>query len=133
MTRKLRQMGGASIEFALTAVIFFMLAGGIVELGRVIYAWNAAAEATRAGARMASISSIGSPEVETSMRKVIAGLQSSQVQVEYLPDGCSANDCERVRVSIVDYWITPLVIPAAMLPVPSASTTVPRESLGIVL
>jgi Flp pilus assembly protein TadG len=133
MVYRTRETGAATIEFALVASIFFMLAGGIVELGRVVYAWNAAAEATRAGARMASISPIDSPKVEESMRKVIAGLQSSQVQVDYLPAGCDPNNCERVRVSIVDYWIAPLVIPVPMLPVPSASTTVPRESLGIVL
>jgi hypothetical protein len=128
-----RQRGTASVEFSLVAAIFMLLIMGIIEGGRVVFAWNAAAEATRAGARMASISTMGSPKVEEAMRKVLADLKSSQIDVQYLPSGCNPDDCEWIRVSIEGYAIKPVAVPVSLFPVPSARTTVKRESLGIVL
>jgi len=49
------QRGAAAVEFALVAIVFFMLLIGIVEMGRVLFTWNAAAEATRYGARVAVV------------------------------------------------------------------------------
>lgn len=43
--RKL-QRGVAAVEFALVAGIFFSLLIGIMEMGRVLFYWNTATEAT---------------------------------------------------------------------------------------
>jgi hypothetical protein len=126
------QFGTASVEFSLTVLVFLVLVMGIFELGRLVFAWNAAAEATRAGARMASLSTMNSALVGASMRKVLADLQDSHISVEYLPLGCNPDNCEVVKVSIVGYTISPLMIPAAVVPVPNSTTTVQRESLGVI-
>lgn len=45
---------GASVaEFAIVALIFFILIFGIIEFGRMLYTHNALADATRRGARYA--------------------------------------------------------------------------------
>ena len=126
------QRGTASVEFSLTVLVFFVLMMGILEFGRVVFAWNAVAEATRAGARIASLSTIGSPKIADSMRKVLTDLLDSHIAVGYLPVGCNPDNCEVVNVSIVGYAISPLMIPVAAIPVPTSSTTVQRESLGVI-
>ena len=45
----------AAVEFALVAALFFTLLIGIMEMGRVLFYWNSAAEATRLGARLAVV------------------------------------------------------------------------------
>ena len=127
-----REAGTTSVEFSLTALIFFLLVMGVVEFGRVVFTWNAAAEATRAGARIASVSPMGSPRVEESMRAILADLQASQIALDYQPAGCNPDNCVVITVSIVDYKVTPLLLPIGVLPVPNASTTVQRESLGVI-
>ena len=127
-----RQTGTASIEFALTITVFFLLTIGALEFGRVVFAWNAVAEATRAGARTASVSPIGATKVQDSMRSILAALQDSQIVVDYLPAGCNPDTCELIKVSITDYAIAPLLLPVAVLPVPQSSTTVQREGLGVI-
>src|SRR3954452_7753274 len=49
------QAGVAAIEFALVASLFFTVLLGIMEMGRVLFYWNSAAEATRLGARIAVV------------------------------------------------------------------------------
>ena len=44
-TRK-RQLGAAIVEFAIVAVVFLTLLLGIMDFGRMLFTWNAAAEAT---------------------------------------------------------------------------------------
>ncbi len=42
-----RQKGVAALEFALIASVFFTLLIGVMEMGRVLFYFNTAAEATR--------------------------------------------------------------------------------------
>jgi hypothetical protein len=132
MTDIRRQRGATIVEFALTAVAFFLVVLGIVELGHIAYVWNATAEATRAGARAASVSSMKSPKIGAAMRDVLPGLSDSQFTVEYLPLGCDADTCEIIKVSINSYAITSLIVPGAEIPVPSSTTTLQREGLGLI-
>jgi Flp pilus assembly protein TadG len=126
-----RQAGTAAVEFSLTILIFFVLVMGIFEFGRVVFAWNAAAEATRAGARVASVSTMYSENIGEAMRTVIADLKDSQIAVNYLPAGCNPDNCEAITVSVLDYAVSPLMVPVPVLPVPTSTTTVQRESLGV--
>ena len=45
-----RQFGAAIVEFAIVAVVFLTLLLGIMDFGRMLFTWNAAAR-RRAGAR----------------------------------------------------------------------------------
>jgi hypothetical protein len=94
--------------------------------------WHAAAEATRVGARTASVSAINSPNITAAMRNILPSLTDSQIAVEYLPSGCDADSCEVIKVSIDSYAITPLIMPGAEIPIPASTTTVQRESLGLI-
>lgn len=52
--RRCAQTGAAAVEFALVAVVFFMLVFGIIELARVMYMYNTLAEASRRAANAAA-------------------------------------------------------------------------------
>lgn len=125
------QAGVAAVEFSVTILILFLLTMGIFEFGRVVFAWNAAAEATRAGARTASVSTMYSANIADAMRSVIADLKDSQIAVAYLPAGCDPDTCEAITVTVLGYAISPLMMPVAVLPVPISTTTVQRESMGV--
>lgn len=133
------QRGAAAVEFALVAIVFFMLLIGIVEMGRVLFTWNAAAEATRYGARVAVVCDPGDKAaILSSMQKIMPSLTADNVSVCYAdnfagcvpPSGCSVATCQQVSVSIVNVPVTTFIPRAAMtLMVPPFATTLPRESM----
>src|SRR5437667_8265592 len=49
------QRGAAAVEFALIAIVFFMILLGSMEFGRLMYIWNTAQEVTRRAAREAVV------------------------------------------------------------------------------
>lgn len=49
------QRGAAAVEFALIAMVFFMLFFGIIEFGRFFYLYNTVQEVTRCAARQAVV------------------------------------------------------------------------------
>jgi Flp pilus assembly protein TadG len=53
--------GVAAVEFALVSAVFFTILLGALEMGRVLFIWNTAAEATRWGARIATVCDEGGP------------------------------------------------------------------------
>lgn len=125
-----QQRGAAAVEFALVAIVFFMLLIGIVEMGRVLFTWNAVAEATRYGARVAVVCPLNDPAILSRMQKIMPALTSANVSVRYTPDPCSVATCQQVSVSIQQMAVTPL-IPRWVgdLMVPPFTTTLPRESM----
>lgn len=141
-----RQRGAAAVEFALVAIIFFMLLIGIVEMGRVLFTWNAAVEATRYGARIAVVCGIDDKTAILShMRRIMPALEDESVRVCYAdnfegaagPEGCasscSVSTCKQVSVS-VEGTDTTLLIPRWLgrLVMPPFATTLPRESLNAI-
>lgn len=125
-----RQRGAAAVEFALVAIVFFMLLIGIVEMGRVLFTWNAAAEATRYGARVAVVCGLNDAAILSRMQKIMPALTAANVSVGYTPSGCSVATCQQVSVSIVNVPVTTFIPRAAMtLMVPPFATTLPRESM----
>jgi Flp pilus assembly protein TadG len=125
-----RQRGAAAVEFALVAIVFFMLLIGIVEMGRVLFTWNAAVEATRYGARVAVVCGLNDAAILSRMQKIMPALTATNVSVSYSPSGCSVADCQQVSVSIENVPVTTLIPRAAMtLMVPPFTTTLPRESM----
>ena len=127
-----RQRGAAAVEFALVAIVFFMLLIGIVEMGRVLFTWNAAAEATRYGARVAVVCEpdIDNATILSRMQKIMPSLTTANVTVSYTPDGCSVATCQLVSVSTQNVAVTTLIpISGTVLAVPPFTTTLPRESM----
>ena len=131
-----RQRGAAVVEFALVAMIFFVLLIGIFEFGRVMFTWNSAVEATRRGARLAVVCDMNVAQIKTQMRSILPVLADGDIDITYLPSGCNADSCESVTVSILSgnqssaafqYYIPFL---NSAWKIPEFSTTLTRESLS---
>src|SRR5437870_7947559 len=65
------QRGAATVEFALIAVVFFMILLGIMEFGRIMYVWNTAQEVTRRAAREAVVRDFSAAEIAAIQRDSI--------------------------------------------------------------
>lgn len=126
------QRGAAAVEFALVASAFFMLLFGVVELARLMYLWNAAAEATRLGARTAAVCDIGATAVRARMRTLLPTLTDADIELGYSPSGCAASSCSFVTVRLAPTRPVQTAIPFLSLAVslPAFSTTLSRESLA---
>jgi Flp pilus assembly pilin Flp len=48
--------GAAMVEFTVVMMVLFLLTGGIIDFGHLLFQWNSAEKATQAGARAAAIS-----------------------------------------------------------------------------
>ena len=124
------QRGAAAVEFALVAIVFFMLLIGILEMGRVLFTWNATAEATRYGARVAVVCGLNDAAILSRMQQIMPSLTAANVSVSYLPSGCSVANCQQVSVSVQNIPVTTLIpVSAATIMVPPFTTTLPRESM----
>lgn len=127
-----RQSGVAAVEFALVAVMFFTLLFGIMEIGRLIFYWNSAVEATRVGARTAVVCDKDSAAVFTRMKSVLPILASvNDITVTYPVANCSA-DCEltvAVKLDSVTVATMTNFLPFKSLKLPPMSTTLTVESL----
>lgn len=127
---RFRQRGAAAVEFALVAMFFFMLLLGIIEMGRVLFTWNRAAETTRLGARVAVVCDQNDPAILANMQGMMPDLAAGQVEIDYQPAGCDVNTCNTVTVSVDNYSITPMIPLLPMtLPIPSFATSLTRESM----
>lgn len=133
-----RQKGVAALEFALISSIFFTLLIGVMEMGRVLFYYNTAAEATRLGARVAVVCDINSNQATTNpvvrdMQQMLPILTPANVSVVYTPSGCDATSCTAVTVSVTNVTVNTVVpfVPFN-LTMPPFSTTLPRESLDSV-
>lgn len=131
---KTAQGGATTIELAFVLVTFFMFLLGVLDFSRMLFTWNAAAEAARLGARYAVVCATTTDQglVPSKMRKMVPEIGG--VSLAWDPAGCNASSCEGVTVTItgLNYrWISPvtgLVIPARALP--PFSTRFPREMMG---
>jgi hypothetical protein len=126
-----RQRGSTVVEFALVLLIFLMFLLGVLDFSRMLFTWNAATEATRAGARYAVVcdDTFAQAAVKARMQQMLP--QITSVSLAWSPVGCNAATCEGVTVSItgLDYqWISPIPGAAArVIPMPAFSTTLTRE------
>ena len=132
------QQGAALVEFALVITVFITLLLAIMDFGRVLYAWNAAAEATRWGARIAVVCDQLSPDqIRSKMKLILPELTDANIAINwYNPEGtvnnsCDSSNCKGVEVSITGLSVQPIspfmgfILPA----VPSFQTYLPRESM----
>ncbi len=141
MINKHKQKGTETVEFAMIALLFFVVLFAIIEFSRALFVWNALTEATRRGARMAVICPVGSliPKQvamfgdkggSLATSQIINGLTPAMVAVSYSDASASPTF---VQVSITGYSHT-LMIPlwGRSITAPAFITTLPAESLGAV-
>lgn len=126
-----RQQGVAAIEFALVVALFFTILIGTMEMGRILFYWNSAAEATRLGARIAVVCDLNDAEIKSRMQTMLSILPANSISISYQPSGCDVNTCDLVTVSILPTVPVATFIPYVplSLTLPPFSTTLPRESM----
>lgn len=129
---KHRQKGATAVEFALVLMLFLMFLLGIVDFSRMLYTWNAANEATRAGARYAVVcdNTGNSAAVLARMQLLLPQVQS--INLAWDPPSCDPSNCVGVTVTIQNMsfrWISPLEGFASManIPMPTFRTYLTRE------
>lgn len=127
-----RQSGATIIEFSLSLLVFLTFLLAITDVSRMLFTWNAASEATRAGARYAVVcdDTTQSGLVLARMQQLLP--QITNINLAWTPSGCTAATCEGVTLTIVglDYqWISPIagVVALADIPMPTFRTYLPRE------
>lgn len=132
-----RQGGAAVVEFALVVILLIMLLFGMIELGRALFTWNSAVDATRRGARIASIAAVGDKNtVLAEMRLSMPELTAADVNLEYSIDGnfpgaaCVRGTCRFVRVSVNYVFVPAIFFLPAQIRMPPLYTTNPVEVLG---
>ena len=134
-TGRKRQGGVAAVEFALVATLFFTLLIGIMEMGRMLWTWNAAVEATRLGARLAVVCDQDDPAIVARMQDMLPSFATATITVDYLdpgnPNPCDVSTCKSVRVRLSSYTHQTIIpfLPLAV-PLPAFQTTLPRESMS---
>lgn len=126
-----REHGKAAVEFAVVSMVFFTLLIGIMEMGRILYYWNSAEEATRRGARIAVVCDKDDADIKTRMQEILPILPAANISVSYDPAACTINTCKTVTVSIVGDVSVATAIPFLPLTVslPPFTTTLQRESM----
>lgn len=129
------------VELALTAVVFFSLLLGIMDFGRMLFTWNAAAEATRWGARIAVVCDQLTPDqVRDRMRRILPQLANGNIVINYydpagtINNACDKASCKAVEVSLAGFTFDPVspFLPFGLTTVPDFRTYLPRESMEAV-
>lgn len=136
---KSRQHGSTAVEFALVLLIFLTFLLAVTDFSRMLYTWNAANEATRAGARYAAVC-----DPTTNQAQVLAKMQTILPQIsnismvwedEFGNTSCTTGTCVGVTVTIVNLkyrWISPIAGLAGLAPMnmPTFKTYLTREIMG---
>ncbi len=134
MASRQQQRGAGVVEFALVFLLFLTFVLGLLDFTRLLYTWNAAQEAARAGARYAAVcdDTTRLADVRALMQRTVPAI--SAVAIEWSPTACTANNCEslRLRVTGLEFqWISPIVgrerLAAIALPSITAEST--REAM----
>src|SRR5438132_4833670 len=112
------QGGAATVEFALLAIVFFMVLLGIMEFGRLIYVWNTTQEVTRRAAREAVVRDFTTQTGAIKRESIFQGGTSGTV---YLPAGVEiTNATVRLVYLAVDAGGTRVAITAGNMPLDPA-------------
>ncbi len=112
MASRQQQKGATVVEFALVFLVFLTFVLGLLDFTRLLYTWNAAQEAARAGARYAAVcdDTTRLAEVRALMQRMVPAI--STVAVDWSPAGCTTGDCESLRLRVTGLqfqWISPIV------------------------
>ena len=125
------QDGSTVVELALVMVLFFTFLLGIVDFARMLFTWNAATEATRAGARYAVVCDNTASQAAVLARMQALLPQITDIDLEWTPAGCNSTTCEGVTVTVQNLnfrWISPVQGLANFnVPMPTFRTYLTRE------
>ena len=134
---KSRQCGATAVEFALVLLLFLTFLLAVTDFGRMLYTWNAAAEATRAGARYAAVCDSGTnkAQVLAKMQTLLPQLTDANLSLAWQDDmgnSCTPSTCMGVTVTVnnLQYqWISPIAGHAALarFTMPTFKTFLTRE------
>jgi Flp pilus assembly protein TadG len=132
------QSGGTAVEFALVLLIFLTFLLAVTDFSRMLYTWNAASEATRAGARYAAVcdTTANKPQVLAKMQATLPQITDINLNLAWIPTDCTPESCEGVTVTIVGLkyqWISPIagLSMIAPMPMPTFRTFLTREIMGM--
>lgn len=142
-----KNAGLAVVEFAVVGLLAFIFLFSAFEFARLMYTWNSLTEGTRRGARVAAVCPLNHTAIAnvtiyrsptgTDLGLGFPGLTTGNVLIEYLTGAGTTTtvraDVAYVRVSITNFQLRlfiPVIEPTITMP--SFSTTLPAESLGIV-
>ena len=105
------ETGQAMVEFAFTALIFFTIIFGVIDLGRAIFEYNLLASSAREGARVAVISSYSDSDVINRVVDSSAGFIASGDVTISGSRSCTTDPCGSVTVSVQHTFtpVTPLI------------------------
>ncbi|HEX2531970.1 MAG TPA: TadE family protein [Burkholderiaceae bacterium] len=127
--------GATTVEFALSLLVFLTFLLGILDFSRMLFTWNAANEAARAGARFAVVcdDTYKKAQVLAKMQSLLPQIQD--IDLQWNPTGCTPATCEGVtiRITSLDYqWISPIAGLNALAPItmPSFEKYMTREVMG---
>jgi len=147
-----KQKGQTLVEFALVALIFFVILFGLIEFARALWTWNTIVQATRAGARFAVVEAPTGADTEVKNyvvylnsagtgTPVLPGLTVSNVTVEYLKLSTNpatvastvsekrSSDVVQIRISGYAFsFVVPIL--GSTVTLPPFTTTLPLEGLG---
>ncbi|MES2784561.1 MAG: TadE family protein [Pseudomonadota bacterium] len=130
------QVGSTSVEFALVFLIFLTFVLAVTDFGRMLFMWNAATEATRAGARYAVVcdDTTSKAEVLTRMQRMLPQISDISLvwEDELGNTACNSSTCMGVTVTIVGLnyqWISPIAGAVKLAPsaMPQFKTFLTRE------
>lgn len=126
--RRCAQRGAVIVEFALIAILLFMVLLGGAEVARTLWVWNAASEATRFGARMAVVCDMSDAKIKVRMRERLNALADTNIVLAYEPAGCAAATCQSVTVTLTGYTQQTFIPVTNLQPaLPAFRTTLSRE------
>ena len=107
-----RRLGAAVAEFAFVAPVFFLMVIGFVEFGRALMVQQVIVNASRVGAREATMPGATTSEVTTAVQDYASSVSVSPVTVSVSPDPFAAAAGSQITVTTsVDFnqvtWLAP--------------------------
>lgn len=117
---------------AVVVLMALVMAG--VDVFRWLFAMGSAHVAVREGVRQAAVCDPGSAGVAARMAPWLATAVPGRIEVQASPSGCTPDAgrgqaCQSVQVSVSGYAVPPLSWMLPSLPLPTLSSSLPRESL----
>ena len=123
-----REKGAALIEFAISFLLFWMLVIGLIELSRLMLAWNAAGDAVQLAARLESTCP-DSSKTDERVKALVAA--SGQLASDgWTPDVVPSDDGQLLKVQLNNVILGTLIpgFPAITLPSHRFSAGVMQEA-----
>ena len=103
--------GQAMVEFAITALVFFTIIFGVIDLGRAVFEYNLLSSSAREGARVAVIHYYTDAQVTQRVVDSSAGFIGSGDVSMSGSRSCTSDPCPSVTVTVRHTFtpVTPLI------------------------